>query len=648
MSVFLSYVFDVSRLERSVKWDWLKIFDLEYVENYMLRPISESALAAEKMRVEMLAKASGLAAEKEASDGRVGIPELPKKAPTRALSPRLTKAAPRAVPPPHKIPQEVIPGIEPQYLERTSLGQIEMEKTTRGELELEKTLQKYSESKIQPFELHETRSRLRASRRDAEAKDAANLQFEVKHGPSLPFKPSTQKPEFRMNASAYLREDSLYKRKQEDEVKLIKSYESELRDSTEYFRWQTEMRDKDQQGRREQVERVRMLAKLSAEEAQQAMEKQRNDNAEIAALIKVESAEMQKQLSFEADMHSLLNKQLVKEVIAVREHAPKEAQARLLEQRKERRAVIREEMSAFQSEKDEEELRSQAAREENVKQLKALSEVHSTPAKVFDPTESIGIGLLDEMSLLEMKERLSINKVRQDENETAKREEIVSVRNRQQLNLRKRIDNIQRIRAAASAANIDARVKTKAKEDSEKLQIDLERKMENLRLQDILDTKRKETIANHKALKEEEERRLHEQSFGGLGAHAAEERHFEELLKGAEREATKRQVEAQQASNIYEVTKQHGRDVEKHEIKKAETNKAALFASQAKEVERKRKELVQKQKDEIAAKKAAFLEQREKHRSIKDKIVALNPYANHLTETSRAKREKQRALLQSR
>jgi hypothetical protein len=642
MSVFISYVFDVSRLASSVKWDWLKIFDLEYVEDYMLRPISDSASAAEKMRLEMLAKASGLAAEKEASDGRVGIPELPKKAPTRAVSPRLTKAAPRLVPAPEKIPQEVLAGKEPRYLERTSLGQIEEAQEARRKLELEKTLKKYSESSVQPFELHKTRSDVQVSRRDAEAKDAGNLQFEATHGPSVPFKPPTEKAEFRMNASAYLREDSLYKKKQEDEVKLIKAYESELRDSTEYFRWQTEMREKDLQGRREQVERVRMLAKLSAEEAQQAMEKQRNDNAEIAALIKAESSEMHQQRMFESEMHRVMNKQLVNEVIAVREHAPKEAQARLLEQRKERRTVIREELTALQSEREEEERRLQAAREEKAKQLKALSEVHPTLVQLFDPTESIGIGLLDEMSLVEMKERLAINKVREEENEKSKRQEIVNTRQKQQFNLRKRIENIQRIRAAASSANTDARSKQKAKEDYERMQKDLDRKMENCKLQDTLDKRREETLADRQALQDEEERRLNQRSFGGSGVHAAEERHFEELLKGAEREATQRQVEAQQAAQIYEVTKQRGRDAEKRETKKVETTKVRFFAAQAKEIERKRKELVQKQKEDIATKKSAFMEQRKKHKSVKEKIIALNPYANTLTEATRTKREKQR------
>ena len=47
-----------------------------------------------------------------------------------------------------------------------------------------------------------------------------------------------------------------------------------------------------------------------------------------------------------------------------------------------------------------------------MRQLKALSEVPRKHVKVFDPTESVGLGLLDEMSLVEMKERLSINKVR--------------------------------------------------------------------------------------------------------------------------------------------------------------------------------------------------------------------------------------------
>jgi hypothetical protein len=647
MSTFLSYVFDVDRLANSVKWDWIKIFDLAYVEDSMLQPIVRYKMKANRMRIEMMAKASGLAAEKEASDAKAGIPELPKKEPTVATSPRLTKPAPRTVPMPHKILQEVGHGHEkfgkePTYLDRTSLAEIDAEKTVRRTQELEKTRRKYAESKVQPFKLHETRNSLRAARREAEQAVASQLQFESKPGPAAPVRMPTKQAEFKMNTAAYLREDSLYKRKQEEEVKLIQAYESELRDSTEYYRWQAEMQKKDAQGRKEQVERVRTLAKQSAEEARQAMDKQRDDNAELASHIKAESVEMQKQLELEVEMRRIMNGQLVKEVIAVREHAPREAQRKVREQRKFQRDAIREEMAALLAEQEEELRTEQVVREDCVKQLKAVHEVHREHVKVFDPTESVGIGLLDEMSLVEMKERLAINKERAEEAEKKRRAEIIDSRQKQRLNLRKRIENIARIRAAQASLNKESRIKDRAEEAAEAASKGHEIKEGNLKLLCELEARREAEIAQRRALRNEEERRQNAQAFGGQGTYAAEENHFSELLKGAEREVTLQQGSAQRAAKVYEATKRISERAVELNTKRTQASKKHFYATQAEDIERKRKELIAKSKEETFMKKSAFLTQREKHKAVKEKIIALNPYAHTLTEKTLAKLSVQR------
>ena len=68
----------------------------------------------------------------------------------------------------------------------------------------------------------------------------------------------------KINTATILREDALFRAKQEQEAAKINAYEAELRDSSDFHRWQTEMRAQDQKTRLEQIARTRVLAKASA------------------------------------------------------------------------------------------------------------------------------------------------------------------------------------------------------------------------------------------------------------------------------------------------------------------------------------------------------------------------------------------------
>ena len=86
-----------------------------------------------------------------------------------------------------------------------------------------------------------------------------------------------------MNTAAILREDALFRAKQKQEAAKINAYEAELRDSSDFYRWQTDMRAQDQRTRSEQIARTRILAKASAEEAQQAKLNKLIDHRQLAA-----------------------------------------------------------------------------------------------------------------------------------------------------------------------------------------------------------------------------------------------------------------------------------------------------------------------------------------------------------------------------
>lgn len=94
------------------------------------------------------------------------------------------------------------------------------------------------------------------------------------------------------------------------------------------------------------------------------------------------------------------------------------------EKRKIRDEVNKELSEALQRRKEEEEI-EQRKREELIRQIRELEKIPIVRTKGFDPTETGGYGLLDEMSIAELRERLEYNKmVREQELESKRLENI--------------------------------------------------------------------------------------------------------------------------------------------------------------------------------------------------------------------------------
>lgn len=128
---------------------------------------------------------------------------------------------------------------------------------------------KYQNTEKGPFNLHQTRSNLEQVRAEVEAERSKELKFNSFRAKPPPKYPSGG-ADVKLNVAAVLREDALYKKKQEQDAALIKGYEAALRDSTEFYQWQTEMKGKDEAKRKAEVERRRLEMVASQKEAVEA------------------------------------------------------------------------------------------------------------------------------------------------------------------------------------------------------------------------------------------------------------------------------------------------------------------------------------------------------------------------------------------
>merc|ERR1719181_1877617 len=183
-----------------------------------------------------------------------------------------------------------------------------------------------------------------------------------------------------------------------------------------------------------------------------------------------------------------------------------------------------------------------AKKKDLIRQIRALERVSVVRPVPFDPSEPPRHGMLDEMSLSELQERLRMLSAKQEREREAKRLEIVKEKNLAQQQLLQKAEVCAKIRETAKVESVERRLRARQRQKEEERQKQQVREQCVLRAQEKIAAKKKERLAEEQRLQRELREISTKRQFLQANAEMVEMKAYEEQQKGLEREAKVRQT----------------------------------------------------------------------------------------------------------
>ncbi|GMF31428.1 unnamed protein product [Phytophthora lilii] len=653
MHTFISYIFNPEELKGTLYAHLTRVLDAEFVETQIINKMLRFKPAIDKLLCQLHAKAFGRTSSSRDSrssssdTAALDSSEGSKKPPTVPIAPKITKPKPRRALEPIRIPREIKSNPVPASLHKLSLAELQVREETRKERIKTEVANKYDPSDEFQFATAARGSNLEAVREEVEREREAALQFDFKAKPvphaSTSAATAVSTTEVRLTAAAILREDALHKRKKDREAALIRAYESELRDPLEFYRWQANMQQQDEANWRREVETRRLEMVQAQYDAMEAARQAKLDNREVA--LEMKERAKSRAAEREQEESELIEKyrQLTEEAKRVRDTAPREAEARVREENAKQRDALQEFLVAERERKAKEDAKEQAAREDLIRQIRALDRVHREYVAVFDPTETAQLGLLQEMSLAELRERLRVRHEEQKRWEESRREAILTDKQEKNADLLEKATNAARRRKATASANATARAKKKALAAARGLEEQAIRRKNNIELAEKLQRQREERKEQTEKLRLEAEELATRRRFLGAAKSMLEENHFDQLKCGFEREAKNRQethqVESITMENVRAQEKRMNSEFRERQrlAKQEQEQERAQVYSRAKEDARRRN----REEDETL--RALVRHEQQRYAHARGSLQARNMYATKQTKSMTLKARSQSA-----
>jgi hypothetical protein len=643
----VGFLFDRAAVAEWVREGWCKFLDRGYVEETLLggldalRPEAEAWLDGNRTKA-FGHHNTGTGRSTGGAGGAAPIPgsaAAPKRAPTVPVAPKLTQPKPRTAPEPVRIPQAIKAVPVPAWIESTTLEEIERRQAEVRARTHVATRNKYHFESTVP-RLHETRNTRDALREELEATRAAEM------APLPPARPPPRLPatgaDVKLNAAAILREDAVIKGKQEKEAAVIRDFERNLRDTTDYFAWQEAERAKDEEARLFAVAARKKEADDAAVVAAAALAAQQAAARAVARDMKAASAVVAEHLTVEKEAEVASRRRLAEQVRTVEYVLPAQARAAVAAAKHEQHDRVRDESVAAEVAIADARKREAAEKVEVLRQIRALERVPHVQIKTFDPSAPSGVGMLGEMSLVELRERLALMRRRDDEQVEEKRREILRDKREREEMLLARVANIQRMRAQAAESNAVRRHEAAESKEDEEARQARRREEAMLVLSEQLAARRAERDEARRLLEEEEARRVKAALFLGAQTTENEARRLDSRQQGMERGVRHEQQVALRGKD--QALAVAAKEARMAEVRAAEA--AARAVADAQDVKRAVAEATREEHAfrlaETARKKQLFFEAADREMALADLRDSLNEYAATVRhtdqDTARARR----------
>ncbi|XP_062588762.1 cilia- and flagella-associated protein 99-like isoform X2 [Saccostrea cucullata] len=430
---FLNFFLDEKNLLSWIRDGWEKYYEHVFVESNLISSIQRWMPELQEMIGQMKDKIANRLKPKR------------KNLPTTETKPfNITQPRPRSIPIPEPIPKlaKHKPAPKTLYSEPKEFDKIKKSKESNRRIAEERLMEA---SRIQfacanPEKSQKTREILNNIISEEEAK----LEFE-KHRANRPPSFLSREVPIKMTTATILREGNLYRKKEAEEIRKWENLEAGAKDASDFLKWQSEMRQRDLEEELAEIERRRLQGKLSHEEAILARQDLILENKQKVRNMKEETKKMmqeylQKKFSEEKEV-----RQLVEDTMQGHKNA-KEATKKLQEYKRKIVQEVNEESKELMKQALEEAEEEMRRRMELIHQIRAMEAVPIIRQKFVDLTATSGHGLLSEMSIAELRERVALLKTAEKETEEQKRDEILTAKQEKDQMLLETLETISKHR----------------------------------------------------------------------------------------------------------------------------------------------------------------------------------------------------------